>query len=177
MQKSKLHTTLTEKVDWIHKIHPFSCPKNFSKSKKHVYTAVTQNTILLSFISQTIVNIIGSPSACCSDFEPIYDEVLRLQNRILSDPHSLIIAVIYFKRFSEHNKIYFSQLTNIFSASLMLAMKMNEDKFYTNKTFYTRFQIEDISLKQFNEIEKNILTQLDYRLNKSYQMKFKTQLN
>ena len=148
MEKPKLHVTLTEKVDWIHQISPFSCPKKSTTKTKKIFQAVTQNRILLSFISQTLTEILKKSEndfaavETNTEFEKIYEMISTIQKRIFCDPHSLVIALIYFKRYIEEKNIKKNflknenQLKNYFSVCVMLSMKMNEDRFYKNKIFF-----------------------------------------
>jgi hypothetical protein len=167
METPKLHITLTERLEWICNILPDSHP---SKLKKKLSTAIHQNNILISFVSVTLMEILEAHGNSYLE-QHVYEVVRHLQERVLCDPHTLVLALMYFKRFQQlsHHHVDLEKLKNYFSVCVMLSVKMNEDRFFKNKVYHERFQFENFTLKEFNDLERHVISTLEYILNIEYE--------
>ena len=109
------------------------------KIKNYKEILINQNT--MCFSSYSIPNI------------TIYEYLIRIQKYTLIEKNTLILSLIYIDRICQLNKILF--------ASILIAIKYNEDEFYENK-FYA--EIAGIKVTELIIIEYNFFCMCDFNL-------------
>ena len=135
-----------------------------SKEKKNYKEKIkTQKKSL--FTSKKIPNI------------SIGDYLTRIKKFTLINDSTLIICLIYLDRYLKMNKIILTEFNvhRMFFSSLLLAIKYNEDNFYTNK-FYSNVSV--LKCSELNKLELKFVTEIKFDLfvDKNLYEKYKNNL-
>ena len=119
------------------------------KIKNYKEILINQNT--MCFSSYSIPNI------------TIYEYLIRIQKYTLIEKNTLILSLIYIDRICQLNKIVLTyyNIHRILFASILIAIKYNEDEFYENK-FYA--EIAGIKVTELKIIEYNFFCMCDFNL-------------
>ena len=119
------------------------------KIKNYKEILINQNT--MCFSSYSIPNI------------TIYEYLIRIQKYTLIEKNTLILSLIYIDRICQLNKIVLTyyNIHRILFASILIAIKYNEDEFYENK-FYA--EIAGIKVTELIIIEYNFFCMCDFNL-------------
>jgi len=93
----------------------------------------------------------------------IGDYLTRIKKFTKINDSTLIICLIYLDRYIKINKIILTDFNvhRIFFASLLIAIKYNEDFFYTNK-FYSN--VAGLKCSELNKLELKFVTDLNFDL-------------
>lgn len=156
MDTKKIHIAYSERIDWISKLT--TATETSTKPKTKFERGVIQQNILTKHLSKrlfvlTRVNI--------DDLESFLNQV---QNSVVCDPHTITMSTMYFERVVKIVPNYVSNYKNLFCICIILAMKMNEDRFFKNKTIFEKLPLDGMDLKQMNQMEREILRVLEYEL-------------
>ena len=130
----------------------FSLLEIISKSKENKnYKEKIKSQKKCIFTSKKIPNI------------SIGDYLTRIKKFTKINDSTLIICLIYLDRYIKINKIILSDFNvhRIFFASLLIAIKYNEDFFYTNK-FYSN--VAGLKCSELNKLELKFVTDLNFDL-------------
>ena len=130
----------------------FSLLEIISKSKENKnYKEKIKSQKKCIFTSKKIPNI------------SIGDYLTRIKKFTKINDSTLIICLIYLDRYIKINKIILSDFNvhRIFFASLLIAIKYNEDFFYTNK-FYSN--VASLKCSELNKLELKFVTDLNFDL-------------
>ena len=107
----------------------------------------------------------------------IGDYLTRIKKFTLINDSTLIICLIYLDRYLKMNKIILTEFNvhRIFFSSLLLAIKYNEDNFYTNK-FYSN--VSGLKCSELNKLELKFSTEIKFDLfvDKNLYEKYKNNL-
>jgi hypothetical protein len=107
----------------------------------------------------------------------IGDYLTRIKKFTLINDSTLIICLIYLDRYLKMNKIILTEFNvhRIFFSSLLLAIKYNEDNFYTNK-FYSN--VSGLKCSELNKLELKFVTEIKFDLfvDKNLYEKYKNNL-
>ena len=97
------------------------------------------------------------PSISLSDY------LHRIWKYSKMDESSLIFALVYIDRMCTKNNIILTEFNvhRILCSSILIAIKFNEDKFFTNK-YYSK--IGGMELKQLNEMEMEFLVAINFHM-------------
>ena len=97
------------------------------------------------------------PSISLSDY------LHRIWKYSKMDESSLIFALVYIDRMCTKNNIILTEFNvhRILFSSILIAIKFNEDKFFTNK-YYSK--IGGMELKQLNEMEMEFLVAINFHM-------------
>ena len=87
----------------------------------------------------------------------------RIMKYSKPEPSTLIISLIYIDKLCENANFVLNShnIHRIILASLMLAIKYNEDDYYSNE-YYAK--VDGIALKELNRLEYSILLLLDFNI-------------
>ena len=140
----------------------------------------SKQTIIIEAISTTLSNIIqdnhkypyyksiikNQRSSPFHSNNHINISISNLLNRVIKhcqiETSTLVTAIIYLdKIISEHLFLTKYNVFYLLIASLLLAIKINEDVIYTNKTYAKLF---GVSLHKLNELEYVLLKMMNYKL-------------
>jgi len=92
----------------------------------------------------------------------IYDYITRIINYTNCEENTLILSLIYLDKLIMKNlKLSIYNIHRFLFASILIAIKVNEDRIYKNDYYSV---IAGISLKELNLIECNFLSILDFQL-------------
>ena len=113
--------------------------KKISKKKKN------------AFYSETIPKI------------SIFDYIKRINKYTFIEINTMILSLIYIDRIClvENFELNYYNIHKIIFASILIAIKFNEDDIYSNNYFS---QVAGVSLKELNLMEKQILVLLEFKL-------------
>ena len=107
----------------------------------------------------------------------IGDYLTRIKKFTLINDSTLIICLIYLDRYLKMNKIILTEFNvhRMFFSSLLLAIKYNEDNFYTNK-FYSN--VSGLKCSELNKLELKFVTEIKFDLfvDKNLYEKYKNNL-
>ena len=107
----------------------------------------------------------------------IGDYLTRIKKFTLINDSTLIICLIYLDRYLKMNKIILTEFNvhRMFFSSLLLAIKYNEDNFYTNK-FYSN--VSGLKCSELNKLELKFSTEIKFDLfvDKNLYEKYKNNL-
>ena len=107
----------------------------------------------------------------------IGDYLTRIKKFTLINDSTLIICLIYLDRYLKMNKIILTEFNvhRMFFSSLLLAIKYNEDNFYTNK-FYSN--VSGLKCSELNKLELKFATEIKFDLfvDKNLYEKYKNNL-
>lgn len=89
--------------------------------------------------------------------------VTRLVKYFANEPSSLVICLIYMDRICEitEMKLTLENFHRLFLTALVIAIKYNEDKYFSN-SFYAK--IGGISLEDFNRLESAFVNSIEFFL-------------
>jgi len=95
------------------------------------------------------------------------DFILRLNKYLKFEFNTIVIAMILLERFCEKNKFCINEFIvhRLVLVSLLIAIKFNEDKHYTNK-FVAK--VGGVKVKNLNLMESNFLKSIDYSIYVEY---------
>ena len=144
----------------------FSLLEIISKSKENKnYKEKIKSQKKCIFTSKKIPNI------------SIGDYLTRIKKFTKINDSTLIICLIYLDRYIKINKIILTDVNvhRICFASLLIAMKYNEDFFYTNK-FYSN--VAGLKCSELNKLELKFVTEIKFDLfvDKNLYEKYKNNL-
>ena len=93
----------------------------------------------------------------------IGDYLARIKKFTNINDSTLIICLIYLDRYLKMNKIILTEFNvhRLFFSSLLIAIKYNEDYFYTNK-FYSN--VSGLKCSELNKLELKFVTDLQFEL-------------
>ena len=93
----------------------------------------------------------------------LYEYLVRIQKYTLIEKNTLILSVIYIDRFCQLGKITLTyyNIHRILFASILIAIKYNEDEFYDNK-YYA--EIAGIKANELKVIEYNFFCICNFNL-------------
>lgn len=136
-----------------------------------------KETVLIEEISTLMLEIIEENSKkqtnlskTAKSFEgqkacslPINKYIARLVKYSNTETSSIIIAIIYLDRICEMDKINLNikNFHRLFLISFVIAVKYNEDKYYSN-TMYAK--MGGISLNELNHLESSFLESVEFFL-------------
>ena len=107
----------------------------------------------------------------------IGDYLARIKKFTNINDSTLIICLIYLDRYLKMNKIILTEFNvhRMFFSSLLLAIKYNEDNFYTNK-FYSN--VSGLKCSELNKLELKFSTEIKFDLfvDKNLYEKYKNNL-
>ena len=94
---------------------------------------------------------------------PINKFISRLVKYSNTEPTSIVIALIYMDRLCEMSKIMLdlANFHRIFLISFVIAIKYNDDKYYTNSMYA---KMGGISLNELNKLETYFLQSIEFFL-------------
>lgn len=97
------------------------------------------------------------PSISLSDY------LHRIWKYSKMDESSLIFALVYIDRLCSKKKIILTEFNvhRILFSSILIAIKFNEDKYFSNK-YYSK--IGGMELKQLNEMEMEFLVEINFHM-------------
>ncbi len=144
----------------------FSLLKIITKSKeKKNYKEKIKSQKKSLFTSKKIPNI------------SIGDYLARIKKFTNINDSTLIICLIYLDRYLKMNKIILTEFNvhRLFFSSLLIAIKYNEDYFYTNK-FYSN--VSGLKCSELNKLELKFSTEIKFDLfvDKNLYEKYKNNL-
>jgi hypothetical protein len=107
----------------------------------------------------------------------IGDYLARIKKFTNINDSTLIICLIYLDRYLKINKIILTEFNvhRLFFSSLLIAIKYNEDYFYTNK-FYSN--VSGLKCSELNKLELKFVTEIKFDLfvDKNLYEKYKNNL-
>ena len=107
----------------------------------------------------------------------IGDYLARIKKFTNINDSTLIICLIYLERYLKMNKIILTEFNvhRLFFSSLLIAIKYNEDYFYTNK-FYSN--VSGLKCSELNKLELKFSTEIKFDLfvDKNLYEKYKNNL-
>lgn len=94
---------------------------------------------------------------------PLLEYILNLVSYLSPDKHTLVLSLIYLDRFCKINKVFlkYENFHRLFSVGLVVAIKFNEDHFYSN-SFYSK--IAGISPRKLLRLERMFFEKLNFEL-------------
>jgi len=94
----------------------------------------------------------------------ILDYLLRLEKFFICDKHNFICAIIYIDKYIKENNTYINKydIYKLFLIFLTISVKFWDDGYYKND-YYCR--IGGIHIKEFNELETELLFNIGFELN------------
>ena len=93
----------------------------------------------------------------------LYDYIKRIQKYTFIENNTMILSLIYIDRICliDNFELDYCNIHKVIFAAILIAIKFNEDKVYSNNYFS---KVAGVSLKELNLMEKEILTLLEFKL-------------
>jgi hypothetical protein len=152
--KIQLHKSFLEKQPWIDDIL-----QPLESMRKPI--PLFQHDVVFNFLSETLYSITDDKSIKLSEIRNIFHLYLL---RTPFDPLTYILALLFFERIQKLETIEQGYTEKFFSICVLLSCKINEDVYLGNSKFFHFFEENFEDLKEFNQLEKNILQVLNYEL-------------
>ena len=89
--------------------------------------------------------------------------LMRILKYCMSEPSTMILCLIYIDKICENSNMQLTYLNihRLILACMILAIKFNEDDYYSNE-YYAK--VGGISMKEMNQLESNSLLLLDFNV-------------
>eukprot|EP01080_Neovahlkampfia_damariscottae_P012613 gene12613-6518_t len=128
--------------------------------------SIIQNQIIKKFLQDSIFEMMNQSKTKNDKFKVEISNIIEhIFQRIPIDPSCFVTSLMYFKKlYSRTNEINEVNFKKYFSSCVMISSKVWEDKIYDNLKYLNEFDLNDISLKEWNKIEIEILNTLKYEL-------------
>lgn len=184
MTSVKIHNSFTERIEWIEKMvfDKENCPL-FQEDNISISTlALVQRDLIIRYISRVLYFILKDKNSLLNrNKDPYYErmkEFIKFTfHSVFYDPVINVVGLVYFQKVYEKNPSVIDLLNYriYYSICIMLASKMWEDRYLTNRDFLKDFYYleiftddKKIYLSQWNKYELRILKYLDFNLNTTY---------